>query len=332
MNKTIKISNISEDQGLNSPLLNPSELNHKRVKIDTSEQISKNTDEREFPISITRKHKLSSSKHVATIKNANSTNKPNFYEASSTGSGTRDKNKIKDQKLSKKDRFKLNSKNMQSIRINKPPELDQISALNDSLKDTKIKFYYGPYNHNLHYQPFMEFDFKDMRNIVDEDGQFTNLMTKRTEWERITDFILNADRKRFDFYLTLLHLGIITQTGGSNYFENKQKGRKTSQSKNKLNISYGNLNSPTVNSTVPINIQLEKIIQNIKDAKENSDQTIRTSNTQIDFNSALRSTSQAKKVSFETNLNFVPSSIGNFKNLIKQMSQSSRKRYEKSSL
>lgn len=74
--------------------------------------------------------------------------------------------------------------------------------------DSKFKYYYGAYNHNVHYRPFMEFELKDMKHIVGDDGKFTDLVTKKSEWERITEFILSADRTRFDFYLTLLHLGL----------------------------------------------------------------------------------------------------------------------------
>mmetsp|Transcript_22825 Transcript_22825/g.20301 ORF Transcript_22825/g.20301 Transcript_22825/m.20301 type:complete len:131 (+) Transcript_22825:295-687(+) len=61
----------------------------------------------------------------------------------------------------------------------------------------------------------MEFDLKDMRKIMREDGEFTNNIVKKSEWERVTEFVLNSDRTRFDFYLTLMNLGLITKTNGS---------------------------------------------------------------------------------------------------------------------
>ena len=77
--------------------------------------------------------------------------------------------------------------------------------------DTKFTYYYGSYNHKVHYQPYMEFDMKDMRRIVDENGELTNILENKSEWERITQFVLNTDRKRFDFYLTLMNLGLISK-------------------------------------------------------------------------------------------------------------------------
>jgi len=76
------------------------------------------------------------------------------------------------------------------------------------MKDDKFRFYYGAYNYQVHYKPSMEFDLKDMSKIMGEDGNFTGLESKKTEWERIMEFVLNTDKTKFEFYLTLLNLGL----------------------------------------------------------------------------------------------------------------------------
>jgi len=52
------------------------------------------------------------------------------------------------------------------------------SNQNTEENDNKFTYYYGAYNHHVHYQPFMEFDIKDMKRIVGENGEFTNYITK----------------------------------------------------------------------------------------------------------------------------------------------------------
>ncbi|CAI2359875.1 unnamed protein product [Moneuplotes crassus] len=131
--------------------------------------------------------------------------------------------------------------------------------------DDKFTYYYGSYNHNVHYKPYMEFDIKDMRRIVNEQGEFTNYITKKSEWERVTDFVLNSDKTRFEFYLTLMNLGLINKTSGA--MTKKNRKMRTFFNKFKLSSKSTMFDDPTKFSKEQMDLIINKVKSTSLDSK-----------------------------------------------------------------
>ena len=68
--------------------------------------------------------------------------------------------------------------NKPDSKINFKESKGKICHFAEKLKNEKVWYYYAPYNADLQFRQWMDFDLKDMKQIIDEEGDFTNIVSK----------------------------------------------------------------------------------------------------------------------------------------------------------
>ena len=101
----------------------------------------------------------------------------------------------------------------------------------------------------------MEFEHRDMKNIVGNDGKFTYKNEHKSEWERIAEFILTADKTKFQFYLSFMNLGLINQSSSiknKTSYKSRSNKAKSNYVKESKNDTESSSSKPKTGSETPV--------------------------------------------------------------------------------